>query len=459
VGKLGDFAAEMGSVCVVVLGDVGRSPRMQYHCMSLAADATTSVSLVGFPGETCVPEVEANPRIRKYLIASPFARAPRSLFLLWAPLKVALQVLQLLYTLLLVVPLPRAFLVQNPPSIPVLAVVWVAARLRGASFIIDWHNFGYTILGLGLGRSHPLVVLSRWYEHFFARRADGHLCVTNAMRKWLEKHWGVQAIVLYDRAPPFFRPTPADGAHELFARLAPKLPSELSKWAKARASEEGCEAVGVGATLMTHVPEGEGCPELRPDRPALLVSSTSWTADEDFSLLLRALVELDAAAVARPFDYSDFLVCVTGKGPLKAQFEAEIGGLGLRRVVIRTLWLEAADYPTLLGCADLGVCLHTSSSGLDLPMKVVDMYGAGTPVCAVDFACLSELVRHKVNGLVFATPAQLAEQLRGLFVGFPGEPSASALGALRRGVAAGQSVRWHDNWKRFAAPLFPPVSA
>ena len=44
--------------------------------------------------------------------------------------------------------------------------------------------------------------------------------------------------------------------------------------------------------------------------------------------------------------------------------------LDVRRVAFRLLWLEAADYPLLLGSCDLGVCLHMSSSGVDLPMKV-----------------------------------------------------------------------------------------
>ena len=38
------------TVCVVVLGDIGRSPRMQYHSLSLVAAGYT-VHLIGYGGE------------------------------------------------------------------------------------------------------------------------------------------------------------------------------------------------------------------------------------------------------------------------------------------------------------------------------------------------------------------------------------------------------------------------
>ena len=66
---------------------------------------------------------------------------------------------------------------------------------------------------------------------------------------------------------------------------------------------------------------------------------------------------------------SEIVLAITGKGPEKEYYLEKISEIELKKVSIFTPWLEADDYPKLLGCADLGVCLHTSSSGLDFPMK------------------------------------------------------------------------------------------
>ncbi|KAK8270782.1 hypothetical protein V6Z12_D11G220100 [Gossypium hirsutum] len=84
--------------------------------------------------------------------------------------------------------------------------------------------------------------------------------------------------------------------------------------------------------------------------------------------------------------YPRLLFIITGKSPEKEKYEEKIKRLNLKRVAFRTMWLSAEEYPLLLGSADLGVCLHTSSAGLDLPMKVVDMFGCGLPVCAVSYS-------------------------------------------------------------------------
>ena len=51
---------------VITLGDLGRSPRMQYHAMSLAEmDIISRVTIIGYEGENCIPEVINDPKIEE----------------------------------------------------------------------------------------------------------------------------------------------------------------------------------------------------------------------------------------------------------------------------------------------------------------------------------------------------------------------------------------------------------
>ena len=115
------------------------------------------------------------------------------------------------------------------------------------------------------------------------------------------------------------------------------------------------------------------------------------------------------------------------------------------------MWLDAEDYPVLLGAADLGVSLHTSSSGLDLPMKVVDMFGCGLPACAASFNCIGELVRDGVDGRLFQNARSLADLLLELLRGFPDEQLP--MRTIKEGAAVRSQRRWDDEWMRVVAPI------
>ncbi|CAH8289492.1 unnamed protein product, partial [Heterobilharzia americana] len=54
-------------------------------------------------------------------------------------------------------------------------------------------------------------------------------------------------------------------------------------------------------------------PRWRPDRPALVVSSCSWTPDDDFTLAIDALSIYDNAAGQLDSGLPDILFAVTGR--------------------------------------------------------------------------------------------------------------------------------------------------
>lgn len=81
-----------------------------------------------------------------------------------------------------------------------------------------------------------------------------------------------------------------------------------------------------------------------------------------------------------------FLV-VTGSGERKKYFQEMIeeNRYKWKYISILMKYFKASDYPRVVGSADVGVCLHYSSSGVDLPMKIVDMFGTGLPAVAANY--------------------------------------------------------------------------
>ena len=52
----------------------------------------------------------------------------------------------------------------------------------GSRLVIDWHNYGFSIMALSHSSSSLIVKLARWYEGIVGRLANDHLCVTKAMQ-------------------------------------------------------------------------------------------------------------------------------------------------------------------------------------------------------------------------------------------------------------------------------------
>jgi len=96
----------------------------------------------------------------------------------------------------------------------------------------------------------------------------------------------------------------------------------------------------------------------------------------------------------------------------------------------------------MVAAADLGVCMHMSSSNLDLPMKVVDMFSCKVPCLAFEYPTIGELVHseghEKPNGALFKTDEQLLGLLLNLFSD-----------GLEDGLTKIQ--KWSSNLDRFTA--------
>lgn len=374
-----------GRIAIVVLGEIARSPRMENHARCLLARGY-DVCLLGYSRrQTNLPA-----KIRICPLRAPARARPdssRSTFVLRSALRMTWLGWQLLSSLIR--EKPQCILVQNPPSFPTLIVSWLAARILKARLIVDWHNYGYSMLALRLTAGHPLVRLARRYEFRAARLAAAHLCVSSAMRDDLRRA-AIHARVLYDR------------------------PVEFTASRIAR------------------------------DGSFVVVCPSGWTADERMDLVLDALRLIPARHRSPRFE-----IHLTGDGPLREACHAEIESLRQDGLNILTGFHSQEDYRELLQRAHLGLSAHCSSSGLDLAMKVVDLFGARVPVCAWNYGgSLPEQIDDGVTGFLFHSAEELSAILQRLL------DDPAPLSAMRTQIEQRWQETWQQAWDNAAADLF-----
>ncbi|CAI4271419.1 CDN_1a_G0003140.mRNA.1.CDS.1 [Saccharomyces cerevisiae] len=400
-------------IIIFVLGDVGHSPRICYHAISFSK-LGWQVELCGYVEDTLPKIISSDPNITVHHMSN-LKRKGGGTSVIFMVKKVLFQVLSI-FKLLWELRGSDYILVQNPPSIPILPIA-VLYKLTGYKLIIDWHNLAYSILQLKFKGNfyHPLVLISYMVEMIFSKFADYNLTVTEAMRKYLIQSFHLnpkRCAVLYDRPASQFQPLAGDISRQ--------------------------KALTTKAFIKDYIRDDFDTE--KGDK--IIVTSTSFTPDEDISILLGALKIYENSYVKFDSSLPKILCFITGKGPLKEKNMKQVEEYDWKRCQIEFVWLSAEDYPKLLQLCDYGVSLHTSSSGLDLPMKILDMFGSGLPVIAMNYPVLDELVQHNVNGLKFVDRRELHESL--IFA----MKDADLYQKLKKNVTQEAENRWQSNWER-----------
>lgn len=143
--------------------------------------------------------------------------------------------------------------------------------------------------------------------------------------------YGIKALTLYDKPHERFQPLKIEDKHSFFLKLAQNY--KLNE----------IQSDNSDNTVFTESINGQI--QMRQNRPALIVSCSSWTEDEDFQILFKALQNYQKDINGLPN-----LICIlTGKGPLRQHYENLFQSENFQNIKIKFLWLEAQDYPLLLG--------------------------------------------------------------------------------------------------------------
>ena len=178
-----------------------------------------------------------------------------------------------------------------------------------------------------------------------------------------------------------------------------------------------------------------------------MISSTSWTPDEDFNILLNSFIKTEE--MLKSDDKIDItklkkvLFLITGRGPMRDAFMEKVDKSNLDIFIVKSIWLDSDDYIKLLNLCDLGISLHYSSSGIDLPMKVVDMFSACLPAAAIYYDTIKELVLDDQNGFIFKNELELCKILKNVIFEISNNGYSQKLNQFRQFL---QKQLLEENW-------------
>lgn len=399
---------------------------------------------------------------------------------------------------------------QSSTSLATALPMWLTGFTR-PSLVVDWHNFGYTIMACD-GRPAPMVGIYRAVERWCCR---GHLnlTVSGAMKQALtegaNKKGGRSSgtshkmvvvqeddkrsplateastktstsvqktlspkiipfgfpdesvIILHDHSPRFFKPI---GPQAFMDTVLPAFDDKQSvalspppSWVKSMLTQKAAQDTNATSNNSENKSGVEG---------RILVASTSWTADDDYTIVIDALKAIDASLCQYNRDppndkgnkrYLWFVA--TGKGIARPKFEQQVKEANFSPyVTVSAIYFQSlATYAAMIGGADAGLSLHYSSSGLDLPMKCVDMLGAGIPVFSLRYPAIHELVDEEGrSGWLFSNSKELAqfvlEGLLGVSENSSWSQSESLLSTKRAFIADNHSLKWDEDWDAVVLP-------
>ena len=412
-----ELSYDINEVVIVVLGDLGHSPRMSYHAKSFK-DLGYHVNLCGYL-ESSLPQFLYDPdNIEIYDI--PVIKRKRYLpYLIFAFLKVINQIFYLTNLLKNIIgDNTRFVLIQNPPSLPILLIIGLIKKIwaPNVQIIIDWHNLNWSILNLKYqNENHPIIKLMKFYEKYCSLKfADFNITVTKALKNYLIEEFGLNSdkiMTVYDRPSHIFQPL-----------------SSQNELKKILTNNESLFSKDVNYNQLN-------------DR--ILITSTSFTPDEDFIILVKCLKLMNEKLSGTN---NRIIMIVTGKGPLQETFLKSINSYKWTNIVIKNVWLPISEYPNILKIADLGISLHVSSSGLDLPMKIVDLFGSGVPVVSMNYPVIKELVNDDENGVILKDnkdEISMSDDILGLL--FNKEEKDKYVN-IKNGALLESQRRWDDEW-------------